>query len=75
MLNEYDLECPYCGNFNDIETFKNNLESEYLLGSYHGEYDTCFHETCEVCEKDFIVNLTLKLEPNFTITKISKIED
>lgn len=72
MLNEYDLECPYCGHFNNIETLKNDLESDYLLGSYHGEDYDIFQITCEECEKDYLVDLSIKFEPNFTVKGISK---
>jgi|GEM_PF-3000403 len=72
MIHEYDLECPYCWHFNNIDPLKNGLEEGYFNGFCYDSNNITIHETCEVCKKDFIVNLTLKLEPNFTIKNISK---
>lgn len=71
MIHEYELDCPYCGNFNNIETFKNNLEIYSLLDSSY-DLDTSIQITCEACKKDFFVDLSIELEPKLIIKKTHK---
>lgn len=66
MLDEYDLVCPYCGHFNNIETFKNDLDIDTLLDNSY-DVDTRIKVTCEECEKEFFADLRIELEPKLII--------
>lgn len=71
MIFNEDFKCPYCGKENNAAELEEYLENDYSSN----EIDEEEVVTCEYCKKKFKIEIDIEISPDFTITKISKIED
>lgn len=71
MIFNEDFKCPYCGKENNAAELEEYLENDYSSNEIDEEKEV----TCEYCKKKFKIEIDIEISPDFTITKISKIED
>ncbi|MDU7070051.1 hypothetical protein [Campylobacter ureolyticus] len=71
MILSEDFKCPHCGKENNAAELEEYLENDFSSNEINEEKEVI----CECCKRKFKIEIETEILPNFTITKISKIED